>query len=141
MLQNVLAVDVLGIKETHDFIATNIKDGAEVHALANRYSPLVELERLYIQPEFVPLCTYFQKRKAFFGVRRLSFEAWWNKDIIFFEGPLTLTRRQLVFTLRNQEGGSHYDEEVRNPNFAPLQRKVAMCLSWVVAWRRQKILS
>jgi hypothetical protein len=69
----------------------------------------------------------FSERKGFlFGVRRLSFEAWCNKDIIFFEGPLTLTRRQLVFTLRNQEGGSHYDEEVRNPNFALLQRKVAM---------------
>jgi hypothetical protein len=119
----------LGIKEKHLFFASNVKDGADVHALADRYTPLVELERLYIQPEFVALCTYFQNRNAWFGVRGLPFERWWNRDIIFFHGPLCLTRRQLVFTLRNQEGGSHFDQEVRNPNFVPLQQKTMM---WVM---------
>jgi hypothetical protein len=75
----------LGIKETHIFFATNIKDGRTVLHIADRYTPLVELERLYVPPQFVPLCT-----------------------------------------LRNQEGGGHFDEEVRNPNFLPLQQKVIM---------------
>jgi len=116
----------LGIKETHIFFATNIKDGRTVLHIADRYTPLVELERLYVPPQFVPLCTFFQNRNAYFGVRGLTFDEWWNKDIIFFDGPSRLTRRQLVFTLRNQEGGGHFDEEVRNPNFLPLQQKVIM---------------
>src|SRR5579862_8153596 len=63
----------LGTKETHVFFATNIKDGRTVLHVANRYTPLVELERFYPTPRFVPLCTYFQNRNAYFGVRGLSF--------------------------------------------------------------------
>lgn len=112
----------LGIKETHKFLATNIRDATCIQTIVNRYTPLIELERLYVGPTFVPLCTYFENRNAWFYVRGLSFDAWWNKDIIFFDGPQRLTRRQLVFTLRNQEGGSHYDKEVRNPTFHSLQK-------------------
>ncbi len=117
----------LGIKDARTFVATNVKDGAKVAAIANRYTPLVELERVFsIPPRFVPLVTYFQNRNAYFPVRDLTFDVWWNRDIIFFDGALRLTRRQLVFVLRNQEGGSHYDSEVRNPNFHPLKNPVIM---------------
>jgi hypothetical protein len=50
----------LGIKLTHTFLATNIPGGAALHATAYRYTPLVELERLYVPPRFVPLVTYYE---------------------------------------------------------------------------------
>jgi hypothetical protein len=117
---------LLGIKDTHMFLATNVTDGAKLPAIVHRFTPLVEFERKSIRPHFVPLVTYFQNRNSYFPVRDLSFDAWWNKDIIFLEGPHRMTRRQLVFALRNQEGGSHYDEEVRNPNFHPLKQSFWM---------------
>jgi hypothetical protein len=116
----------LGIKDTHTFFGTNIPDGAAVPAIALRYTPLVELDRLYLPPRVVPLVTYYKNRNAYFGVRDLSFDEWWDKDIIFLDGPHRLTRRQLVLTLRDQEGGSHYDAEVRNTNFGPLKQPVFM---------------
>jgi hypothetical protein len=108
------------------FLATNVTDGAKVRAIAHRYTPLVEFERIYIPPRFVPLITFFQNRNMYFPVRHLNFDAWWNQDIIFFDGPHHLTRKQLVMALRNQEGGGHYDEEVRNDNFLPLKKQVIM---------------
>ena len=115
-----------GIKDRHMFLATNVRDGAKLPVIVHRFTPLVEFERVSARPHFVPLVTYFQNRNAYFPVRNLSFDAWWNKDIIFVEGSHRMTRRQLVFALRNQEGGSHYDDEVRNPNFHPLKRPVMM---------------
>ena len=50
-------------------------------------------------------------------IRQLSFSEWWEKDIIAKNGQAHLTRKQLVLALRNQEGGGHYDDELRNPNF------------------------
>ena len=116
----------LGIKDTHMFLATNARDGAKLPVIVNRFTPLVEFERISDRPQFVPLITYFQNRNAYFPVRNLSFNDWWNKDIIFLDGPHRMTRRQLVFALRNQEGGSHYDDEVRNPSFRPLKQPVWM---------------
>jgi hypothetical protein len=81
-----------------------------------------------VPPRFVPLVTYLTNRNAYFGVRDLSFEEWWNKDIIFFDGSCRLTRRDLVLTLRNQEGGSHYDKEMRNPNVGSLKQPILMVI-------------
>jgi len=45
----------------------------------------------------------------------------------FFDGESSLTRRKLVFVLRNQEGGSHFDgRDGTNPNFAALRKEVMM---------------
>jgi hypothetical protein len=55
--------------------------------------------------------------------RELQFPNWWEKDIIFRDGRFVLTRKSLTFSLRNQEGGSHFDESVRDPNYLRFARQ------------------
>jgi hypothetical protein len=49
--------------------------------------------------------------------RVLQFTDWWEKDTIFRDGQFSLTRKSLTFSLRNQEGGAHFDESIRDPNY------------------------
>jgi hypothetical protein len=48
------------------------------------------------------------------GPRRdaVQFETWWEKETIYRSGAASLSRRQLVFALRNKDGGSHLDAEL-----------------------------
>ena len=41
--------------------------------------------------------------------RKLRFGQWWDRDLVYRDGRHNLTRKGLVFALRNQEGGSHFD--------------------------------
>jgi hypothetical protein len=49
--------------------------------------------------------------------RLLQFHEWWESDVIFRDGQFSLTRKSLTFSLRNQEGGSHFDESIGDPNY------------------------
>ena len=87
-------------------------------ARANMFTPLVHLYR----GEFRPLVQIgLAEGEESMSVRFLSFEEWWQREIIFKNYTATLTRRQLVLSLRNQEGGGHFDEELRNPNYVALR--------------------
>jgi hypothetical protein len=49
--------------------------------------------------------------------RRVQFPHWWE-EIVLAEGErFQLTRKRLVFILRNQEGGGHYSEEMNDPSY------------------------
>ena len=48
----------------------------------------------------------------------VSFKDWWQRQLIFKNGPNTITRKRLTFGLRNMDGGAHYDEEIRKPDYA-----------------------
>lgn len=41
----------------------------------------------------------------------IAFEDWWN-ETVYEDGPLKLSRSVLLRTLRDQDGGSHYDPEI-----------------------------
>ena len=41
----------------------------------------------------------------------MPFDDWWNESV-YEDGNLTLTRSVLLRTLRDQDGGSHYDPEI-----------------------------
>lgn len=62
-------------------------------------------------------------------VRRISFHDWWARDVIFQSGAndapfLTLSRRRLVFALRNKEGGgAHYDPEISDEAYITFSQK------------------
>lgn len=47
----------------------------------------------------------------------LQIGKWWDTEVIFRDGQFRLTRRKLVFTLRSQEGGSHFDAVISDPNY------------------------
>jgi len=48
---------------------------------------------------------------------RLPFADWWTQIILKDQRGLSLTRKDLVLTLRDQEGGSHFDKELTNPAY------------------------
>jgi hypothetical protein len=115
----------LGIKDKIDWHASN-DDVTGISAVMQRSTPLVKLDNTPDGPDFVPLCSYVKNRDVLIGSRTLSFENWWTKDVIFSDSGKTLSRRDLVLTLRNQEGGSHFDEEVRHPYYGALKEQVFM---------------
>jgi len=47
----------------------------------------------------------------------LPFADWWAQIILKDQRGLSLTRKDLVLTLRDQEGGSHFDAELTNPAY------------------------
>jgi hypothetical protein len=61
--------------------------------------------------EYVPLLDQNPE-----SLRRVQFHHWWERDTIFRGGAFRLTRKNLVFALRNKEGGAHFDKELRDPN-------------------------
>lgn len=50
--------------------------------------------------------------------RRLDFQDWWEEDVILADGAeFKLTRKRLVFVLRNQEGGGHFSPEMNDQTY------------------------
>jgi hypothetical protein len=116
----------MNVKHKILFIASGDIPAASLRASADRFTPLIELDRPAFDFGFVPICTYYGRRGKHFAMRELPFEDWWERDIIFFDDSNALTRKKLVFALRNQEGGSHYDREVRDPNYRSFTQPVLM---------------
>jgi hypothetical protein len=114
----------LNVKSQMRFVTTAHTHTDEEIKHADRYTPLIELERTTM--EFVPIFSFCAKRGIYHPMTELPFKDWWQKDVIFLDGDKRLTRRQLVTTLRDQEGGSHFDKELRNPNYLPLRQSVMM---------------
>jgi hypothetical protein len=50
-------------------------------------------------------------------LRFVQFGEWWEKEIIFRDGKFRLTRKNLTFSLRNKEGGAHFDPSIQDPNY------------------------
>lgn len=115
----------LGIKDQIQFLATNV-DVAGLSTIATRCTPLIELDHAVDGVRFVPICSYVKKRDWYLGGRHLGFKKWWEEDPIFVNDALRLNRKKLIFALRNAEGGSHFDDEVRDPNYAALKQPVHM---------------
>lgn len=42
----------------------------------------------------------------------IDFNSWWNKKILINENGDSLTRKQLVLFVANQEGGAHIDPQI-----------------------------
>jgi len=93
----------LGIRRQLSFIAS----GTEI--TGNNYlmdQPLVAVRLNGDRTcSFEPLLGNYPER-----IRRLSCENWWARDQIYSYVNATMTRKRLVFALRNQEGGSHFDQ-------------------------------
>lgn len=45
-------------------------------------------------------------------IKKLEFSKWWNKIIIADKHGQTITRRELILTLANQDGGAHIDPKL-----------------------------
>jgi hypothetical protein len=87
--------------------------------------------------------------------RRNQFPTWWEKESIYHDSGLHLTRRRLVFALRHQDGGGHVGEltdesyvRIKTKSFAfafgpnqPDQPMYAMTASMrQIAWEVMEVL-
>ncbi len=53
----------------------------------------------------------------FRGKRRLSFEEWWNEEIVTFNDGAknnSITRKELILSESNQDGGAHFDRNIND---------------------------
>jgi hypothetical protein len=54
----------------------------------------------------------------------VQFPTWWEKEFIFRDGDrYQLTRRALVFSLRNQDGGSHVDARLTDEAYVRFSKE------------------
>jgi hypothetical protein len=101
----------MGLKDRIKFLASGkYIDGGNLL----RDAPLVGM-KIYAggTAEYVAHCaTEFSSAN-----RMLSFLEWWERDRVFRDGSFSLTRKKLTYNLRSVQGGAHFDEMVRDPNY------------------------
>lgn len=54
--------------------------------------------------------------------RNVQFDRWWTSDLIYRSREKTLSRRELVFALRDKEGGSHFDPQLNDDGYLAMTR-------------------
>src|SRR5438132_12184306 len=99
-------------KKDGQFLSTNYRTPKErIHlGLVRRINVGVN-DGVGGEAKYWPLCdeTYFSSPK---DSRLLSFEDWWEKETIFENRAHRLTRKDLVLTVADKDGGAHVDKEV-----------------------------
>ncbi len=58
-----------------------------------------------------------------------QFPNWWTSEIVYRSGDIRVSRRQLIFALRNKDGGSHFDPELDNDGYLEMSRVGAFMVS------------
>lgn len=123
-------LDHLGQKDDVAFMSSGYvdRDGNLVATY-----PLVANHYENNQMRFVPL--HMSKGWDSRSMEAYSFEAWWGKMPIY-KSPgyvilpdgyseehraSTLTRSDVILTVRNQDGGAHYDADIKNELYAKLK--------------------
>lgn len=106
-------LEQLGIKDKVIYGSSVPPNDPQLIERVNMYTPLIAKH----QGRFYPVVRVGELRGLdTMPVRYLPFDEWWTNEIIFKNETAKLTRRQLTLSLRNQEGGGHFDE-LRNPNY------------------------
>jgi hypothetical protein len=116
------------LKQMHEKDNITFVVSAIIERDGNLFSdhPLISLQLKHSSPRFEPIWLEASKKGAISEHRYASgFEGWWEKIPIFKTpgyyfrdyGPKSriLTRRGLVQTYRNQDGGAHYARDVKEP--------------------------
>jgi hypothetical protein len=103
----------LGVRGSMRFLASGRDIAGSKNLLAD--TPLVIMRVTGSGVFYVPRLEGASPREA----RWLQVGKWWEEDLIFRSGGghHRLTRKKLVFALRNQEGGSHFDAELKDPSY------------------------
>lgn len=57
-----------------------------------------------------------------FTHKGVQFPRWWEAEAIFHKNDLKVSRRELVFALRNKEGGAHVDDKLTNKAYLEMSR-------------------
>lgn len=115
----------MGVKDGNTLmIASGFKVDPNFLEGKYRTNPLIELKKTADEAKFVPIWQYYQKHDLKRPIRMLPFTEWWEEDVIYKDHDFNLTRKQLIRTLRDQEGGSHFDDEISDENYVLLKKEV-----------------
>ena len=108
----------MGKRNSMEF-AVPISTGADDPRNLLSYTPLVMIQMGGGGVNFKPRLSEFPS-----GRRMPQFDEWWDHDLIYISGDnrRRMTRKKLVFALRNLDGGAHYDEEILDPNYIEMTR-------------------
>jgi len=105
----------LGVRDGLKFVSAF---GTPPPQLIGQWNPLVLIHMRANGPsEYLP-----KLDEVTVPISMVSFKLWWERDIIFKNSAVSLTRKRLVFALRNQDGGSHLDEELRDLGYVELAK-------------------
>lgn len=123
--KNVSILSRLGAKDTMQFIAS----GYEVNPRNKAACTGLVLIQLRVGSSDSKPTRYRPRLGVGLNpLRRVSFKEWWDRDVIFQTGrdvrpKKSLSRKRLVFGLRNKEGGgSHYDPVLEDPGYISASR-------------------
>ncbi len=63
------------------------------------------------EAKYWPLCDerYFEKPQE---CNELKFSEWWEKEVVFRSNEHSLTRKDIILSVANKDGGAHFDSEV-----------------------------
>lgn len=99
-------------KKGMSFLSTNVKEeNKSVHLGLVRRIHVGVHDGIGGEAKYWPLCDerYFPTPKE---VAFLAFDEWWGNEHIFDAGESYLTRRDLILSVANKDGGAHFDSAV-----------------------------
>jgi hypothetical protein len=113
---------LLGLKGKINLLSSYIipptASGMEVTVAQS--APLIMLNIRNDQSEWVPI---FDDNPFADQFRWLSFQNWWEEKIFHPVSTINLSRKNIIFSMRNQDGGSHVDSHITNEDYATFSRK------------------
>ena len=99
-------------KEALRYLSTNVNNDCEsVHLGIVRRINVGVTDGVGGEAKYWPLCdeTYFQSPEE---SNELDFSEWWEKEEVFKTKEHSLTRKDIVLSVANKDGGAHFDSEV-----------------------------
>ena len=67
---------------------------------------------------FIPTC---QRKNWDPQSVKVGFQRWWNDPIFYPASKIVLSRKNVIFTARTQDGGSHVDDRIKNLDYRILK--------------------
>lgn len=95
------------------FLSSNVKNAREhVHLGLVRRINVGVVDGVGGEAKYWPLCDerYFPKQN---NRTMLDQKVWWEEEVIFQSNDSSLTRKDLVLTMANKDGGAHFDKKIQ----------------------------
>ena len=96
-----------------DFLSTNYENHKDpIHLGLVRKINVGVSDGAGGEAKYWPLCDerYFPSPKE---QKYINFEEWWDKEEVFRSNQSKLTRKDLVLSMANKDGGAHFDAKVK----------------------------
>jgi hypothetical protein len=97
-----------GMRLLSSFVLPKLPPNTEI--VGGTLSPLVDIN--FFGFTYVPV---FDRNRA--DCRRLPFSRWWDEKVFFEHTRIPLSRKNLIFTARTQDGGAHVDERITDQHY------------------------